>query len=305
MKELLREYIGYLRSLNYCQSTLKTHKNNIKSFLNWLENNHAVLLTPDLRKEHLFLYQKHLPEKVTAKGLPLRANSINRKITSINGYLKYLAKKGYILRSLSEELSCIKEPKMLPTGVLTHSQVKRILQKIDCNSPLGFRDKTIIELMYSCGLRAGEVVGLNLRSVDFKNATLRVFGKGRKERMVPVGKTALKALETYLKAIRVFMLKDSAEKALFLNQHGTRLQYRVLRAIIKKRSESAKLDENVTPHVLRRTATTELLRSNANMYLVKEFLGHESLDTLTSYAKLTITDLKKMHKKCHPREKDK
>ena len=134
---------------------------------------------------------------------------------------------------------------------------------------------------------------------------MTVFGKGSKERIVPIGKTALRFLETYMKAIRPFLLKDGEKKALFLNNSGTRLMRYTLGLIVNKYYGEAKLDVKVTPHTFRRSCTTELIRSEANLYHVKELLGHESLSTVKHYAKLTITDLKRTHARCHPREKDK
>ncbi len=130
------------------------------------------------------------------------------------------------------------------------------------------------------------------------------MGKGRKQRVVPFGSTAARFLEVYIKAIRPYLLRDAIESALFLDTQGRRMPYHTLRRIVHACSHAAGLDITVTPHTLRRSCTTELLRSGANMYHVKELLGHESLDTLKHYTRLTITDLKRTHRKCHPRERD-
>jgi site-specific recombinase XerD len=212
--------------------------------------------------------------------------------------------KGYVLRSLPETLKFVKEPFFLPLGALEHSEIKKVLSKIDVSAPAGYRDRTILEILYSSGVRASELTGLDTRSADLENATLCVFGKGRKERIVPLGKTALRFLETYIKAVRPFLLKEGEMAALFLNKSGTRLRPFTLRLIVHKYFDSAKLDVSVTPHTFRRSCTTELIRADANLYHVKELLGHESLATVKHYAKLTITDLKRTHAKCHPRERD-
>ena len=130
------------------------------------------------------------------------------------------------------------------------------------------------------------------------------MGKGRKERIVPVGKTALRYLESYVKAVRPFLVRGKTDNALFLTAEGERLPYRRLLKIVHKYTDNMDLNVTVTPHTFRRSCTTELIRGNANIYHVKELLGHESLDTLKHYAKLNITDLKKTHARCHPREKD-
>jgi site-specific recombinase XerD len=161
----------------------------------------------------------------------------------------------------------------------------------------------MLELLYSTGIRAGELLGLEVAHLDLKNSTAMVTGKGNKQRIVPIGKTALRYTQNYLTAVRPFMQRDKTEQALFLNADGKRLAYQALRRLIHRYAKDANIKINTTPHTFRRSCTTELLRANANMYHVKELLGHESLDTLKHYARLTINDLRATHKKCHPREK--
>jgi integrase/recombinase XerD len=131
----------------------------------------------------------------------------------------------------------------------------------------------------------------------------QVFGKAKKERVAPIGKTELKTLETYVKAVRPFLLKTLETAALFIGYTGNRICYDTLREIVQFYADKAQIKENVTPHTFRRSCTTALVREG-NLYHLKELLRHESLDTLKHYTKLTITDLKKPHAKCHPREKD-
>jgi len=178
------------------------------------------------------------------------------------------------------------------------------LAGIRTNTGEGYRNRAMLELLYSTGIRANELLRLNLADIDQVHKTALINGKGKKQRMVPIGKTALRYLETYIRAVRPFLIKNNSEKALFLNSQGNRLSYERFRCIVLTVSEQAGINEHVTAHTFRRSCTTELIRSGANMYHVKELLGHESLDTLKHYARLTITDLKKTHRKCHPREKD-
>ena len=130
------------------------------------------------------------------------------------------------------------------------------------------------------------------------------MGKYSKERIVPIGKTALKHLETYIIAVRPYLLCNTGEEAIFLNKKGGRLHYEQVRCLLHSYAAQAGLDAIVTPHTFRRSCATEMLREGANIYHVKQLLGHETLNTLKHYAKLTITDLQKTHAKCHPRERD-
>ena len=305
LRELLNDYLEYRKGLNYSPRSLEEYFYDCVKFIRHLENRFNILTASELRKSHLFSYQKSLYERKNAKGLPLVPRTLNKNLSSVRNFLNHLCEKGYVLKSLPEALKPVKEPSFLPLGALKHAEIKKVLGKIDISTPNGYRDRTILEILYSTGIRASELSGLNTESADYENSTLTVFGKGRKERIVPVGKTALRFLETYMKAIRPFLLKDGAKKALFLNNSGTRLMRYTLRLIVHKHYDKANFDINVTPHTFRRSCTTELIRSDANLYHVKELLGHESLSTVKHYAKLTITDLKRTHSRCHPREQDK
>ena len=300
LKELLDETEKYLRSLRYSPYTVRMFHYNNLYFIRKLEEQ-GVSDVSGLTKSSLFRYQRHLAHAQTEKGLPLKPRTVNKKIESARVFLKHLAEKGYILNDLAETLQYVKVPEKLPESVLTHSQVRKIIRATDKSTPEGRRNRALIELMYSSGLRAGEVVGLNLRSVDFPGKTVRVTGKGNRERMVPVGETALQQLETYVKAVRPFLACNDSGNALFLNSSGTRLQYHSILRIVHEICDKAGIEENVSCHTFRRSCATELVRGGANIYHVKEILGHKSVETLKHYTKLTVTDLKKTHAKFHPR----
>lgn len=300
--DLLDEYLEHLQVLNYSPHTLMGIRNNLKRFLLYLESSFDVTTADMLRKDHLFKWQKHLSEYRTVEGLPLKAETIKKQLVHAKCFLRYLAKRGFVLSAIAENIVYIRVPKMLPMGVLTHSQMKKILSKIDTSTLAGLRNRAILELMYSSALRAGEVLSLNIRDVDLENATVTVMGKWSKERVVPIGKTAMRYLESYIRGLRPFLLKGEEKEALFLNIHrGTRMTYRRLLDTVHACCDKFKTDVNVTPHTFRRTCTTELVRGGADLYHIKDMLGHESLETLKHYTNLTITDLKKTHEKCHPR----
>jgi integrase/recombinase XerD len=302
--DLLDEYLEYLESLNYSSMTINGKYYSCVNFIKYLESSFQIGTANGVRKSHLFTWQKHLDGVRTREGTPLKPGALNKRIEGVRSFFKHLALKGYVLRNLIDAVAYVKEPKMLPSGIMTNMQTSKVLRQPDTNTLLGYRDRTVMELMYSSGLRAGEVISMHTGSVDFKNGTVKVMGKGKKERVVPVGKTALRYLETYLKAVRPFQLVKGNKKSFFINRRGEEFQYRPLLDMVRKYCDLAKIDIHVTPHSFRRTCATELIRGNANIYHVKEILGHESLETLRHYAKLTITDLRKTHAKCHPRERN-
>ena len=302
---LLDDYLERQESLNYSKVTRRTVYYNCLDCVKWLEKCHGTETPDGIRKAHLEAWQKHLRTRRTRKGLPLKARSVNKRVECVKGFFKYLVEFGFMQKATINILRYVKEPKVLPVGVLENRDMRRMLKKITLSNTNGYRDRTILELMYSCGLRAGEIVNLNVGNIDFTHKLAKVRGKGDKERMVPVGKTAMKCLETYAKAVRPFMLLAGHEEALFVNATGTRLQYHTLRLIVKEHALNANLKEHITTHSFRRSCATELIRGGANLYHVKELLGHEDLQSLKHYAKLTITDLRKTHANYHPRERDK
>ena len=256
----------------------------MRLFLRWLELAQAVVTLAELRAPHLRQYLQHLIERANRLDRPLKPRSVNKFMDSARHFLRYLAEQGHLPKTWPELLERIKEPKHLPTSVLTHEQVKALLACVDTSTNLDYRNRTMLELIYSAGLRAGELLGLNVGDLDLPNATALVTGKGDKQRVVPVGRTALRYLETYLRAVRPFLLKKNpTELALFLNQWGARMLYTTFRRMVQSYAQRAGLSVHVTTHTFRRSCATEMLRGGANMYHVKELLGHERLDTLKHY----------------------
>jgi integrase/recombinase XerD len=304
LRDLLEEYLSHRRGLNYSPRSLEEYGYDCGGFLRHIEERFGVMSVPELRKQHLLSYQKSLSGRKNRKGMPILVRSVNGNLSSVRNFLLHLADSGHLLRSMPETLVPLKEPSFLPIGAPAHGEIRRMFSKVDISTPEGYRDRTILEVLYSTGIRASELAGLDVDKADLRNATLIVFGKGRKERMVPLGKTALRFLETYIKAVRPFLMKGGETSALFLNSSGTRLQRYTLGIMVRKHCGDANTGIPVSPHSFRRSCTTELIRSNANLYHVKELLGHETLSTVKHYAKLTILDLKKTHEKCHPRERD-
>jgi site-specific recombinase XerD len=206
---------------------------------------------------------------------------------TVNGFLKYMAESGAMTRAMAGVLQYVKEPIFLPGSVLSHEQMGRLLAVVPMDTADGYRLRTMLKVLYSSGMRIAELLGLNVGDVDFANGTAKVLGKGRKERVVPIGKTALTCLEGYIRAGRAAVAGDGQERAIFLDGSGRRFPYYTFRRLVHSCAARAGLDRNVTPHTFRRSCTKELLRGGANMYHVKELLGHESLETLKHYAPST------------------
>lgn len=303
LDKYLDEMLEYRRNLNASEYTLRNIRSIVKRFILYLFGSFNVITSEGLRISHMESYLAHLSEYRTKEGLPLKPASINSRIKWTRAFLDYLFKHKYITSRLSDHLEYVKEPQFLPCSILTHRDVKKIIRRIDVGTQKGIRDRAAIEVLYSAGLRISELCSLKLEDIDLEFGVMKVIGKGQKERMVPVGKTALRHLTTYIRAVRPF-LDTKHSRYVFLNAKGGMISQDSLRERIHDCAEKAKIEVNVTPHTFRRSCATEMIKSNANIYHVKELLGHETLSTLRHYAKLNINDLKKTHEKCHPRERD-
>jgi len=303
LTDQLTAYLAHAESLRQSRHTIRNARYHVQGFIDWLEKSHAVTTADRLQSTLLENWQKHLAGHRTHRGLPLKPTSLNKQIESLKGFLKYLAGHGIIPQALTEKLEYVKEPRLLPASVLDHAEMKTVLKSANTNDGQGYRDRAMMEMLYSSGIRASELLGLNVADVDLANATAIVLGKGNKQRVVPIGKTALRLLESYIRAVRPFQAHDPQQPALFITRRGDRLPYHTLLRLVHQYATKENLGVNVTPHTFRRSCTTELIRGGANLYHVKELLGHESLETLRHYTRLTIDDLKKTHEKCHPRER--
>lgn len=301
--EHLNEYFDWRRSLKLSPHTIAKNKYGIMPFIRWLAKTYQIITPAGIYQDHLYEWQKHIANMKTRDGYPIKPRTINTYNEGIKSFLTWLADNGHIRKSYPRIVRYVKKPITLPGNVLPHVKMRKMLSRIPTNDLAGYRDRAMLELLYSTGVRAAELLGLNTFDVDFKNKTMMVTGKGNKQRVVPIGRTALRHLETYLTAIRPYLL-HSQSNALFLNIKGNRVRYRSFLKSVHTYAEQSG-NTNITPHTFRRSCTTELIRAGANMYHVKELLGHESLDTLKYYTRLTINDLKRTHEKCHPREKDK
>jgi integrase/recombinase XerD len=300
----LDDYLAHARTANQSPVHLRMVGFGERRFLRWLDAAYGVSTPQKLAPQHLEAWVKHYAGRSTMKGLPLKPTSVSKQFQCDRVFLAWLGKTGVLPPRMFELVPHVKLPHRLPTGVLTHRQMEKLLGKVDTTTPAGLQLRAMLEFLYTSGVRADELLGLNVTSVDLGNLTARILGKGSKERIVPFGQTARRYLELYLRSIRPMLLRGANEPAVWLNRAGDRMPYFTFRRQLLELSTRAGLPVEVTAHVFRRTFTTELIRGDANLYHIKEILGHESLETLKPYTKLMIIDLKKTHGRCHQRERD-
>jgi integrase/recombinase XerC len=234
-----------------------------------------------------------------------KRSTIARKLSAVRSFFAFLEKKGLVGHNPSADVSAPKREKYIPT-YLPVDEMFRLLERPDITRPLGKRDRAILELLYSSGLRVSELTGLDVLHVDFAQRLVRVLGKGNKERIVPVGREAIKALEDYM--LETSMLRKKAygsghKSPLFLNARGGRLTTRSVGKLVKRYGREGSMMLDISPHALRHTFATHLLDGGADLRAVQELLGHVSLSTTQKYTHVSLDKLMDIYDKAHPRSK--
>jgi integrase/recombinase XerD len=234
------------------------------------------------------------------KDIGLAPSSIRRNISAVRTYFKFLLADGAVTRDPSERLETPKRWRTLPE-VLTVDEVARLLAAPTLDDPLVFRDRAMLELAYGAGLRVSEWISIGVRDVLMEDRLVRVFGKGSKERLVPIGRTAIGAVATYLRESRPKLEKGGGKGVLFLNARGEPLTRMGAWKILRRYVERAGIQKAVSPHTLRHSFATHLLEGGADLRAVQEMLGHADISTTQIYTHVDREYLRKVHRQFHPR----
>jgi integrase/recombinase XerC len=225
-----------------------------------------------------------------------------RKLATLRSFYKFLVRRGHVESSPVTAIRTPKQEKRLPL-FLSPEQIETLLNCPDTNTMLGARDRAIMETLYSSGLRVSELVGLNLNDVDFLGEVIHIRGKGKKERLSPIGASALQAMQRYLTFRDADTRKESFDpESLFINKHGKRLSARSVRRKLDKYLLNAGLDPRISPHTLRHSFATHMLNNGADLRVVQELLGHRSISTTQVYTHLTTNRMKEVYHSSHPRQ---
>lgn len=293
----LNDFIDYLTyELNYSDKTIMSYEENIKGFLGYLERGkiNYKKLTKDMIREFL----KKLDQEKYSNA------SISQVLSSLRTYYKFLVKENIVDSNPFKNIRNPKLPKRLP-NYLNNLQIEDLIDIYDYSTPTNIRNHLIIELLYSTGIRVSELVNLKINDINFSDNSIRILGKGNKERIVLFGEYAKEALNIYLKEARNTFIKRVQNNYLLLNCFGNKLTTRSVQNIVKDCTDKLALKNNVTPHTIRHTFATDLLNNGADIKSVQELLGHSSLSTTQVYTHLTNDRLKSVYLKTHPRNKEK
>lgn len=296
-KNYLENFKSYLIvEKNFSKHTAKAYYSDILGYLIWLEDLSCTQANFSKVRDYLHFIQKFDYKKTT----------IARKIASIRTFYKYLYRERLVGSNPAMNLNTPKRPKQLPK-FLTVDEVEKILNGIKIDSPAGYRNRAILELLWATGMRVSELSGLNFGSLNLENNEITVFGKGAKERIVLVSDRAKNYLQRYLDTARTLVAKGfplepiTDSTPVFINNTGYRLQDKTIRNVINDVVNSIELPKKVTPHMFRHSFATKLIENGADLRIVQELLGHASISNTQIYTHISTQHLKQVYDETHPR----
>jgi len=299
MQDQIDQFLDYLEvEKGYSNNTLAAYQNDLNQFFVFLQK-----LPPDQRprdwgsvtRDHIVSYILEMKEREYA------SSTVARKVAAVKSFFKFLESSGQIKSNPAKDMETPRAEKHLPATISTED-VDRLLAAPAGNAPAAQRDRAMLELLYATGLRVSELVALDVSNVDLDAGTVRCMGKGKKERILPIYDRAREALADYVNEGRPKLLGEhNHEDALFLNRRGTRLTRQGLWLIIKRYVEEVGIQENVTPHTLRHSFATHMLRGGADLRAVQQMLGHANISTTQIYTQVTPDRMREVYDETHPR----
>jgi len=302
VKEAILSFLTYLTvEKGFSKNTIAAYGNDLNQLADFAEQEAAkhgsTASWVNFDRQGMISYLINLKERNYA------APTIARKVAATRSFFDFMVAEGHIREKPSQNIDSPKIGRSLPKPI-SISQVRRLLeQPTKLSAPEARRDTAILQLLYASGMRVSELVALNVKDLDTKEGYVRCFGKGHKERIIPIHRQATATVEEYLRESRTRLTHDDTEKALFLNRRGERLTRQGLWQILKGYAKAAELDKEVTPHTLRHSFATHMLNGGADLRSVQELLGHANISTTQVYTHLTTEHIRRTYEKSHPRAK--
>lgn len=304
LHELINSFLKHLNEQKgYSRHTIRNYYSDLIQFAEFIASKKPL---PEGEKNVLELEAiDHLIIREYLGSLYRRLSraTIARKLSAIRSFFHYLEKRALNNGNPAADIATPKLQKYIP-NYLSVDEIFRLLERPEREKPLGLRDLAILEVLYSCGLRVSELEALDISGIDFENRLVKVSGKGNKERIVPIGHKALRAVQTYLEATSFLRKKagsDRRDGPLFINFRGDRLATRSIGKIIKRYARESGLTPDISPHSIRHTFATHLLDGGADLRSVQELLGHASLSSTQKYTHVSLDRLMEVYDKAHPR----
>lgn len=297
MEKTIKEFLLVLeKEYGFSLETVKTYDYNLKLYKEFLDFQKVNWLKVD--KSNIRNYLRYLDD------LKYKNSSIAGNLSALRSFYNYLVSINFILNNPFKRISNPKIEKKLP-NFLNQIEIEDLLEFYGLDTPLNIRNRLMLELLYASGLRVSELVSVELKNINFGEKTIKVIGKGSKERIVFYGDYASDVLDIYLRRSRNELLSNQKNDYLFLNNKGNKISTRSVELILKKAIDSLAIKNKVTPHTIRHTFATHLLNNGADIKSVQELLGHESLSTTQIYTHVTSERLRNVYLKSHPHSKSK
>ncbi|MDH4138466.1 MAG: site-specific tyrosine recombinase XerD [Anaerolineae bacterium] len=299
MQEQIRQFLDFLAvEQGYSENTIAAYRNDLSQFTRFLAGMDLPITSwAEVAKDDIVNYILHLKER------EYTSSTVARKVAAIKSFFHFMLAEGIIEDDPTATLDSPKVKKRLPKA-LSHDLVSRLLTEASkYSTPKGQRDKALLELLYATGMRVSELVLLDIDDVNLASANVRCFGKGAKERIIPIYDQAVHSLKEYLQKGRPRLMKDPKEKALFLNHRGKRLTRQGLWLIIKRYADKVGIGSEVTPHTLRHSFATHMLSGGAGLREVQRLLGHANISTTQIYTHVDSERLREVYDESHPRAK--
>ena len=296
----VKKYLAYLQfERNMSVNTTESYYLDLKDFIDYIFFNEKIKNFKNLKTKNIQSYLTDISKYNFTKTYS--TSSINRKISSLKGFQKYLFINKVTKINNSDIFSSIKKTKKIPL-TLNYEEIKRILSSINMSKNNSFRDKCIISMLYSCGLRVSELLSLNLTNLNLDENILRVLGKGKKERIIPIGNKSREDLINYLENERPRLSRKKDSKGfLFLSNRGNALSRKTTWNIVRIHTKKCFPDKSISPHTFRHSFASHLLEGGADLRTVQELLGHSNISTTQIYTHIDKSYLKEIHKQFHPR----
>jgi integrase/recombinase XerD len=296
MEDQLQDFIHFLIvEKGLAKNTIVSYERDLKSYIKYFSNVEQLKSFNEVERIHIIHFLGHLKEQGKS------SRTLARHVASIRAFHQFLLRERVSDHDPSVHIETPKLERTLPK-VLNLEEVETLLDSPNLKDHYGIRDKAMLELLYATGIRVSELIGLQTGDVHLTMGFVRCIGKGNKERIIPIGKTALSALENYVNNGRShFISKKNHDNALFLNHHGKQLTRQGFWKILKKLAQGAGIEKELTPHTLRHSFATHLLENGADIRAVQEMLGHSDISTTQIYTHVTKTRLKDVYSKFHPR----
>ena len=303
MKEFIENFLNYLKvEKGYSENTIVAYRNDLYDLANFIEKEAAKsgVIPPwaGFNRQSMLSYQLSLRERGYVPA------TMARKIASVKSFFGFIVAEGIMKTSPAEGVTSPKVGKSLPKPISVSQARSLIEQPSKLSTPEAKRDKAMLQLLYASGMRVSELVSLNLGDVDIKGGYVRCFGKGHKERLIPIHEQAASAVEEYINEARPKLAHNGDDTALFLNRRGERLTRQGFWQKLKEYAKEAGLENRVTPHTLRHSFATHMLSGGADLRSVQQLLGHANISTTQVYTHLTSEHVRRTYEKSHPRAKE-